>query len=69
MQTEATARRYPETIRVRAPLGLHAAIQVAAAKRHTSSAELVRQVLLRHLEEQGVRLDGRIAAARSEANP
>lgn len=57
MHADASARRFPETLRVRAPLGLRAAIQVAAAKRHTSPAELVRQALLGRLRAEGVRLD------------
>ncbi|HEY1243785.1 MAG TPA: hypothetical protein VGF29_03045 [Hyphomicrobiaceae bacterium] len=57
MPAPATARRLPETLRVKAPAGLHAALMVVAAARHQTAAELVRQVLLRHLEAEGVRLD------------
>jgi plasmid stability protein len=62
MPAPATTRRLPETLRVKAPAGLHAALQVVAAAHHQTAAEMVRQVLLRHLEAEGVRLapDGTI---------
>jgi hypothetical protein len=65
MPAAPTARRLPETLRVKAPLGMHAALQVVAAVRHQTAAEMVRQVLLRHLEAEGVRLnaDGTITTS------
>jgi hypothetical protein len=53
----AVTRRLPETLRVKAPAGMHAALQVVAATKHQTAAEMVRQVLLRHLDAEGVRLD------------
>jgi hypothetical protein len=52
---------YDETLRLRAPRGLHAALQLAARQRHTTSAEWARQTLLQGLEAAGVRLrDGEV---------
>ena len=55
--------RYPERLRVRAPRGFAAAIEVAARRRHTSPSELMRQAILRALEQEGVQLrDGQVFA-------
>ena len=59
--TATASIRYPDRLRLRAPLGLLDAIEVAAERRHTSSAEWARQALLRCLEADGVKLrDGRV---------
>jgi len=55
---------YPDRLRVRAPRGLSAAIEVAADRRHTNPSEWIRQSLLRALQQDGVRLcDGRVEMA------
>jgi hypothetical protein len=57
MQTEtASPRRFPELIRVRSPRGMQAALQAAAARRHTSPAEVVRQAVLQALRADGIDL-------------
>lgn len=55
MQIEPSVR-LPERYRLRLPAGLVRAIKIAAAKRHTSPVEYVRQALLRALQEDGVPL-------------
>ena len=51
---------FPDTLRLKVPRGLPLAIKQAAGQRHTTPAEWVRQVLLRGLEAEGVRLsDGK----------
>ena len=51
---------FPDTLRLKVPRGLQLAIRQAAGKRHTTPAEWARQVLLRGLEAEGVRLcDGK----------
>src|SRR5262245_33482541 len=46
----ATARLFPETLRLRAPRGLPAAVAVAARHRHMTPSEWARQSILRCLE-------------------
>lgn len=59
--TSSAPTRFPDRLRLRAPRGLCAAIEVAAERRHTSSAEWARQALLRSLEAEGVCLrDGSV---------
>ena len=55
---------FPDTLRLRAPRGLPAAIEVAAKQRHTTAAEWMRQALLRGLEADGLHLlpNGKIEA-------
>jgi hypothetical protein len=48
--------RFPESLRVKAPRGAHAAIAAAAQLKNTSHSEYVRQALLRSLEADGVKL-------------
>jgi hypothetical protein len=48
--------RFPESLRVKAPRGAHAAIAAAAQIKNTSNSEYVRQALLRILEADGVKL-------------
>jgi hypothetical protein len=63
MHAAAAARRYPELIKARAPIGLLAAVQAAAARRHTTSSEWMRRALLERLEAEGIRLrDGNVEA-------
>jgi hypothetical protein len=52
----ATARRFPDAMRVRVPPGLRAAVAAAAHRRHQSSPEWVRQTILHRLEADGVRV-------------
>jgi hypothetical protein len=52
---------FPETLKLRAPAGLLAALKLAATRRHSSYAEFVRQTLLSRLEQEGVLLrDGKV---------
>ena len=50
------ARRYPQRLSLRTPVGLMAALELAAERHHTSPAEYARQALLRALRQDGVRL-------------
>jgi hypothetical protein len=55
---------FPEKLRLRAPSGLKAAVQLAAERNHTTPAEWARQAILRALAHDGVRLiAGKIEAA------
>jgi plasmid stability protein len=55
MQSAATIN-FPDNLRLRVPHGLPAALKLVAKHRHTTAAEWARQVLLRALEAEGVRL-------------
>jgi len=48
--------RYPNNLCVRVPNGLPKAIQAAAAKNATNPSEWTRQVLLKALRREGLRL-------------
>jgi len=62
-----TAIHYPEGLRLRAPRGLKAAIEMAAAANNTTPSEWSRRVLLQGLQADGLHLcDGQIAVTRSE---
>ena len=64
--TEPTIR-FPDRMRLRAPKGLPAAIEIAARRHHTSPSEWARQTLLRGLEAEGLRLeDGRVEVGDQE---
>jgi hypothetical protein len=57
--------RFPDRMRLRAPKGLPAAIEIAARRHHTSPSEWARQTLIRGLEAEGLELvDGRIKVSR-----
>ncbi len=58
---------FPEELRVKAPYGAREAIAIAAARKHTTRSEYVRQALLRFLEEDGVRLCGGTVKQRGAA--
>jgi hypothetical protein len=45
---------FPEELRIKAPRGACAAIDLAAARKYTCRSEYVRQALLRCLEADGV---------------
>jgi hypothetical protein len=47
---------FPDSLRLRVPRGLTAAVQIAAKQRHTTPAEWARQALLRSLAAEGVHL-------------
>jgi hypothetical protein len=47
---------FPDSLRLRVPKGLPAAMQQAAKQRHTTPSEWARQALLRGLEADGVQL-------------
>ena len=53
---------FPETPKLRAPVGLNQAIKAAAKRRHCTAGEFVRQSLLRTLQAEGVflRSDGKV---------
>jgi hypothetical protein len=46
--------RYPETLRLHAPKGINAALDVLAGRQQTTRSEVVRQVLMRECEVQGL---------------
>jgi len=50
------ATHFEETLRLRTPRGLNAALQLAARRRLTSPSEWTRQAILAQLESVGVRL-------------
>jgi hypothetical protein len=54
--------RFPAMVKFRAPAGLFAALEIAARQRHTNVSEMIRQLLLRELERDGMRVgtDGRV---------
>jgi hypothetical protein len=56
---------FPDSLRLRVPRGLTAAVQIAAKQRHTTPAEWARQALLRGLAEDGVQL----GEAQAEVGP
>ena len=56
MQNADASIRFPERLRLRAPRGLSAALDLAAGRHHQTPAEWARQTLLRGLEAEGVRL-------------
>jgi hypothetical protein len=52
---------FPDSMRLRVPRGLPAAVQQAARQRHTTPAEWARQALIRELEVDGLCLrDGQV---------
>ena len=53
---------FPDSMRLRVPRGLPAAVQQAAKQKHTTAAEWARQALLRGLEAEGVQLSDLQAA-------
>jgi hypothetical protein len=62
-----TSRLFPEMLRARVPAGLTAAVAAAARRHHTSAPEWVRQVILRCLAAEGVRLrDGEIEVTEAQ---
>jgi hypothetical protein len=56
MQHDGTSR-YPDAIRIRLPDGMRAAVAQAARRRHLSSSDYIRQLVLDRLLAEGVRLD------------
>ena len=48
--------RFPDLVRFRAPSGLFAALALAANRRHQTVSEMVRQLVLRELQRDGLRL-------------
>jgi hypothetical protein len=57
-----TKTMYPEVLRLVAPLGTNAALDALAAKQHTSRSEVVRRVLWREVERNGLQLPERVPA-------
>jgi hypothetical protein len=68
--TDAHSGMYPSWLKVRAPPGFAQAVAAAARINHQTSADFVRQLLLREMRKSGVRLraDGRVEQA-EEARP
>jgi metal-responsive CopG/Arc/MetJ family transcriptional regulator len=54
---EATALKFPERLNLQAPRGLGRALDEIAAKQHSTRSEVVRRVLLRELEANGLHLE------------
>jgi hypothetical protein len=52
-------RVFSEELRVKAPEGSREAIAIAAARKHTTRSEYVRQAVIRSLEADGVNLGAR----------
>jgi hypothetical protein len=48
--------RFPDQLKIRAPLNMGRAIEIAAEQKHTTASEYARQALLRCLAEDGVHL-------------
>ena len=64
----ASTIRFPEALRLRVPRGLPEAVKAVARRHHTSAPEWVRQILLRGLESEGLRLrDGSVEEDRPGA--
>jgi hypothetical protein len=57
MQTEGTSR-FPDAIRIRLPDGMRAAVALVARRRHLSSSDYIRQLVLDRLSAEGVSLAG-----------
>jgi hypothetical protein len=51
-----TGARYPEFLRVRVPADTPRAVQRVARRHHQTGAEWMRQLILRELELEGVRV-------------
>jgi len=54
MQTSTTALRFNAMLKVRVPAGMPAAVAQAARRRHQSSSEYIRQLVLDRLSQEGV---------------
>jgi hypothetical protein len=61
-QSVITKQEFPEPVQFRGPLGLRAAVWVLARRKHTTPSEVMRQFVIRGLEEAGVRIDQNGAA-------
>jgi hypothetical protein len=60
VQTATAAPRFDAMLKVRVPAGMPAAVAQAARRRHQSSSEYIRQLVLDRLMAEGVSLaDGR----------
>lgn len=63
-----TAGKYPTLVKFRAPDGFQQALSAAARRHHTSASEWARQVLLREMRREGLRLrNGRVEDLKREA--
>lgn len=52
-----TKQEFPEPVQFRGPLGIRAAVWVLARRKYTTPSEVMRQFVIRGLEEEGIRLD------------
>jgi hypothetical protein len=58
---QVSASKFPAIVSFRAPAGFSQALATAAALRHQSSSDYLRQLVLREMQRDGVRLrDGRV---------
>lgn len=63
--TDTPSGMYRAWLKVRAPVGFAQAVAAAARLNHQTSADFVRQLLLREMRKSGVKLctDGRVETA------
>ena len=64
-----TQPRYPIFFKIRAPLEFEKAVGAAARLRHQTTADYVRQILLREMRRNGVRLSANGRVESTEAHP
>lgn len=63
-----TIGKFPTLVKFRAPNGFQQALSAAARRHHTSASEWARQVLLREMRREGLRLrNGRVEDLKQEA--
>jgi hypothetical protein len=56
VQTATTALRFDAMLKVRVPAGMPAAVARVARRRHQTSSEYIRQLVLDRLSQEGVEL-------------
>jgi hypothetical protein len=69
--TDTHSGMYRSWLKVRAPAGFAQAVAAAARLNHQTSADFVRQLLLREMKQAGVRLgaDGRVETTDTGTDP
>jgi hypothetical protein len=61
--------KFPTLVKFRAPVGFQEALSAAARRNHTSASEWARQVLLREMRREGLRLrNGSVEDLKSEGS-
>ena len=48
--------QFGESIQIRGPRGLNAAVRTLARRKHSTASEVVRQIVIRGLEAEGVKI-------------